>query len=340
MTGVLHVVVPASIDNPKRPSGGNAYDRRVCDELSARGWRVVPHLDGPGLASAVRRIPDDSVVVVDALVAVAAPDVFTAHARRLRLVVLSHMAFATAGEARVLAVARAIVTTSTWSRDELLRRYPLASDSVDVAPPGADVCDFAEFSSHGGNLLCVGAVAPHKGHDVLLEGLAGVADMRWQCVLVGALDLDPGFVVRLRRQAAADGIAARLSFAGPLGRDALETAYRTTDLLVSASHSESYGMVVTEALAHGVPVVATDVGGVPEAMGSPIDGRRPGRLVPPGSPGAMSTALRDWLDDAALRADWRGAAASRRSTLHAWSETADVVERVLHRTMTSLEVSA
>jgi glycosyltransferase involved in cell wall biosynthesis len=99
-------------------------------------------------------------------------------------------------------------------------------------------------------------------------------------------------------------------------------------------------MVVAEALAHGIPVLATDVGGVTEAMGQPVGGRLPGRLVPPGDPAAMSMALRDWLDDAALRADWRAAAASRRSALRGWPETADVVERVLRQTVTSLEVSA
>jgi glycosyltransferase involved in cell wall biosynthesis len=339
MTDVVHVVVPASMDDPRRPSGGNVYDRRLCDELSARRWRVCTHFDGPGLASCVDLIPDDAVVLVDAIVATAATDVFLAHARRLRLVVLSHMPFATADEAHVLAAARAVVTTSAWSRDELLRRYPIAADEVYVASPGADAAALAEFSSRGGNLLCVGAVAPHKGHDVLIEALGRVADLRWHCVLVGALDLDPAFVVRLRRQAASDGIAARLSFAGPLDREALETTYRTTDLLLSASHSESYGMVVTEALAHGIPVLATDVGGVAEALGQDRGGRPPGRLVPPQSPVAMSMTLREWLDGAALRADWRSAAAHRRGILRPWAETADVVERVLQRTMTSLEVS-
>jgi len=338
MTDVLHVIVPASIRDPRRPSGGNGYDRRVCEELSARGWQVRTHLDGPGLSSIIRGIPDGAVVLVDMLVATVDHDIFTAHAGRLRLVALSHMTFANDAEAAVLAAAHAVITTSAWSRDELRRRCSLAADAIHVAPPGADVGDLAEFSTSGGNLLCVGAVAPHKGHDALVDALSAVRDLPWRCVFVGALDLDPGFVVRLGRQAAGEGIAARLSFTGPLGRDALETAYSTADLLVSASHFESYGMAVTEALAHGVPVLATDVGGVAEALGQVPDGRLPGRLVPPRNSTAMSNALRQWLDDAALRADWRAAAAHRRGALRTWTETTDVIEWVLQRTVASLEV--
>jgi len=340
MANDVHFVVPADIDNPGRPSGGNRYDRRVRDELSARGWRVSTHFGGSTLASSVAQIPDDAVVLVDALVATTVPEAFTAHAPRLRIVVLSHMAFASDAEAAVLAAARAVITTSAWSRHELLTRYPLRAEAVQVAQPGADVREHATFSRTGGNLLCVGAVAPHKGHEVLLGALAAVRDLRWQCVLIGALDLDPTFVARLRCQAVAEGIAARLSFVGPLTGDVLETAYGTADLLVSSSHSESYGMVVTEALAHGVPVLATNVGGVAEALGQTFDGRLPGRLVPPRNPAAMSMALREWLGDPTLRAYWRSAAAQRRGTLHSWSATVDAVARVLHRVAASREVPA
>jgi glycosyltransferase involved in cell wall biosynthesis len=339
MTDELHFVVP-DIENPARPSGGNTYDRRVRDELPARGWRVSTQFDGSTLVGSIAQIPDGAVVLVDALVATTAPEVFTAHARRLRLVVLSHMAFASDAEAAVLTAARAVITTSAWSRDELLSRYPLSAEAVHVAPPGVDAHELATFSRTGENLLCVGAVAPHNGLDVLLDALATVRDLRWRCVLVGALDLDPAFVARLRRQAVVEGIAARLSFAGPLTGDMLENAYGTADLLVSASHSESYGMVVTEALAHGVPVLATAVGGVAEALGQTVDGSLPGRLVSPRNPAAMSVALREWLDDAALRADWRSAAAARRSALHSWGGTTDAVARVLHDVAASLEVPA
>jgi glycosyltransferase involved in cell wall biosynthesis len=104
---------------------------------------------------------------------------------------------------------------------------------------------------------------------------------------------------------------------------------------VLASRAESYGMVVTEALARGLPVVATAIGGVPEALGQTTDGRRPGLLVPAGDSGALGAALRDWLGDAGLRQRLREAARERRSTLPGWSEPTDRIAHVLTQAATS-----
>src|SRR3954453_10881059 len=86
-------------------------------------------------------------------------------------------------------------------------------------------------------------------------------------------------------------------------------------------------MVVTEALARGLPVLASDSGGFAEALGIP--GNPPGLLVPPGNPAALGAALRRWLGDPALRARLRRAARERRAQLHGWDATASVIARVL-----------
>ena len=88
-------------------------------------------------------------------------------------------------------------------------------------------------------------------------------------------------------------------------------------------------MVVTEALARGLAVLATEVGGVPEALGHSEDGIRPGLLVPPGDPAAFGAALRAWLEDEALRNRLRLAARGRRARLRQWAATASAVAGVL-----------
>jgi glycosyltransferase involved in cell wall biosynthesis len=200
---------------------------------------------------------------------------------------------------------------------------------VHVAEPGVDAADVARGSGTGGRLLCVAAVTRPKGHDLLVSALARVSGLPWRCNLVGSLTRDPVYVARLRRRVAREGLAAQVSFVGALHGDRLAAAYASADLLVLPTRLESYGMVVTEALARGLPVLATTVGGVPEALGALPDGRRPGLLVPPQDVAALAEALERWLTDGTLRSGLREAAVARRRGLADWPATTEQVARVL-----------
>jgi glycosyltransferase involved in cell wall biosynthesis len=292
------------------------------------------------LAKALQRIPDGAVVLLDGLVASAAAEVLVPQAGRVRLVVLVHMplghrpANGAAGEIRsceraVLQAACAVVTTSQWSRHRLVELYELAPDRLHVAEPGVDRAGLARGTASGGELLCVAAVSFEKGHDVLIEALLSVPDLSWRCLCVGKLDRDAGLVADLRRRARDDGIADRVSFPGPRTGSDLARSYAAADLLVLASRAETYGMVVTEALARGVPVLAADVGGVTEALGCDPNGIRPGLLISPGDPAALAAALRAWLGDAGLRDRLRRAARGRRESLPRWTSTTAGLAEVL-----------
>jgi glycosyltransferase involved in cell wall biosynthesis len=336
----VHVIMPEDIDDPARPSGGNTYDRRVCHGLAALGWTVreyaVPAAaDGHAtLAHTLRRVPDGAVALLDGLIASPAPEALVPEAGRLRQVVLVHMPFghrpphgaARAREQEVLGGATAVVTTSAWTRRRLAELYDLPPERVHVAEPGVDAAPVAPGTTAGGALLCVAAVTPGKGHDVLLDALALTSDLPWTCTCVGSLVRDPAFSDTVRRRA---HDAGRVRFPGPLTGAALDRAYAAADVLVLPSHAETYGMVVTEALARGLPVIATDVGGVSEALGHAEDGVRPGLLVPPGDPAALGAALRRWLSDAELRSRLRRAARERRVLLRRWPATTSDVAGVL-----------
>lgn len=329
----LHLVVPEGIDDPTRPSGGNVYDRRVSDALAARGWRVVEHaVAGPWpwpdpaatalLAAALAKVPSDEPVLIDGLVASASPGVLVPAAARLALGVLVHLPLgldaphARPAEEAVLAAAGVVVATSDWTRRWLTDHYRLPS--VAVAPPGVDPVTLPagsrDGSEDGGALLCVGRAGRAKGYDVLAAALETLADLSWSCVWAGPVDhIGP----------------SRITTVGPLRAAVLAERYRAADLLVLPSRHETFGMVLTEALAYGVPVLASDVGGVREAVGRAPDGRVPGLLVPPGDPEALARTLRRWLTDPMLRAELRAAARARRATLSTWADTALAVESAL-----------
>jgi glycosyltransferase involved in cell wall biosynthesis len=232
-------------------------------------------------------------------------------------------------ERAALSAARAVVTTSTWTRSWLLDCYALEPSRVHVARPGVDPSVLAPGTATGGELLCVSAVTQSKGHDVLVAALAAIPDLPWRCVCVGSVERDPQFVEGLRRRARNAGAAHRLSFTGPLTGASLDAAYSAADVLVLASRGETYGMVVTEALAHGLPVITTAVGGLPEALGVGADGRPPGMLVPSGDPDSLAAALRCWLRDTGLRQRLRERAAQRRRSLPGWPDTSTRISRVL-----------
>jgi glycosyltransferase involved in cell wall biosynthesis len=332
----VHLLVPDDIRDPMRPSGGNSYDRRICDGLPALGWEVREHAVGgswprpdesalAGLAQQVAAVPDGALLAVDGLIASAAAAVLVPASRRLRLVVLVHMPLpdgvaAESTERAVLTSACVVITTSSWARSWLLDRYRLDPGRVQAVRPGADPTGPVPGTPSGDRFLCVAAVVPHKGHDVLLQALSGLAAHSWRCILVGSLDRDPAFVRHLRRCAAASGIADKVRFAGPRTDDEHRRSYAGADLLVLPSRFETYGMVLTEALAAGLPVIASAVGGVPEAVGRVRSGV-PGLLVPPGDAQALGGALAKWLGSAGLRRHLRRIAGERRATLEGWETT-------------------
>ncbi|MEQ4305063.1 glycosyltransferase family 4 protein [Plantactinospora sp. B6F1] len=351
--GTAYVVLPGDIDDPGTPSGGNRYDRRVVTGLRGLGWQVR-ELPVPGswprpaeaeriaLAAALAGVPDGAVVLLDGLVACGVPEVVGPAAGRLRLAVLVHLPLGDETglppevaarlddlERQTLRAVPVIVATSAGTGRALVERHGLPAARVHVVPPGVAAAPLAEGTDGATGLLSVASVIPRKGHDVLVEALATIPDRAWTCRCVGPVDRDRGHVDRVRRLAEAAGLTDRVRFLGPRTGAELAADYATADLLVLASRAEPYGMVVTEALARGIPVLGSAVDGLPEAIGRTPDGIVPGLLVPPGDPAALAGALRRWFDEPDLRHRLRTAARQRRADLPGWEVTAARLGEVL-----------
>lgn len=351
----VQFVMPGGVDDPANPSGGNAYDRRLCLDLPGFGWQVHKHqVSGSWprpeaaaraeLARTLSAFPDGTVVLLDGLVACGVPEIITPEAERLRLVVLVHLplgderglapevaAELDAKERAVLQAVPAVVATSDWAVRRLVSHHGLAPERVHAAAPGADIAPLASGTDGLSRLLCVAAVTPRKGQHRLVEALAAARDLPWSCVCVGGLEQDPEYVAHLRGLIAKHGLQDRLELAGPKAGAELDAAYASADLMVLTSYAETYGMAVTEALARGIPVLATDVGGLPEAVGRAPDGGVPGILVPPEDPAALAVELRGWFGEADVRRRLKAAARGRRAALNGWATTAQSLAGVLGR---------
>nr|WP_208720523.1 glycosyltransferase family 4 protein [Amycolatopsis circi] len=329
-------VVPGDIDDRSVPSGGNTYDRRVAEYLPVRLRPVDGTWPDPDegakkqLDQVLAQVPDGAKVLFDGLIACGVPDVLAPHANRLDLAVLVHLPLADetgldaqraadldARERKTLQLAHQVIVTSPAAARAVEKRHGLAT--VHIAPPGTDPAPQATGTDGVSQLICVAAVTPRKGQDILLNALSEVDGL--QVDFVGSRTRNPAYANSLSHP--------RARFTGPLDGSALEAAYDRADLLVLPSHAETYGMVVTEALARGIPVLASDVGGIPDALGRAPDGEQPGLLVPPGDKTALAAALRSWRDDPDLRKRLRDAAVARARTLEGWPAAAARLGEIL-----------
>lgn len=329
-------VVPEAVGEEGAVSGGNVFDLRLRDELSALGWEVrFAPVATDAAAPALAEVGDGGLVLIDGLVAGRSAAAVEAESSRLVIVMLAHMvssafpdvdAEVIDGERRTLRTAARVVATSAWTASELVRSGAVDELRVAVARPGCDDASPAAGTRGGGSVLCVGVVAPHKGQDVLVEALAALPPTRaWSCTIAGSRDAHPEFARRVEARARSAGIADRVRLRGVLDRAGLDRAYHAADVVVAPSRVESYGMAVAEALRRGIPVVASDVGGIPEA----VAGSRAAVLVPPGDAGALAGVLQRWMAGPALRDRLTAEARRERPSPPTWRETAVSVAAVL-----------
>jgi glycosyltransferase involved in cell wall biosynthesis len=341
------LIVPGPLD---ARTGGYEYDRRIVDGLRAHEWSVtVRELDAtfpyPTAAAraeaetAFRSIADNSVVLVDGLALGVLPQEAGRHARRLRLVALVHHPLARetgiapriagefeASERRALAAVRKVVVTGLATAS-LVRTYGVPAEHIIVVEPGTDRARLARGSGQSSpHMLCVAALIPRKGHEILLRALASLENTRWRLTCVGNADRDPSTSERLRVLARDLGLEGQVAFAGEATGAVLDAHYDRADLFVLPTLHEGYGMAVGEALARGLPVVSTTTGSIPDIV---IDGS--GLLVPPGDVDALSRALALVLGDVRLRARLAAQASRVRDRLPTWDDAAVKMAAALDR---------
>jgi glycosyltransferase involved in cell wall biosynthesis len=323
------------------PTGGYAYDRRVVEELRGRGWQVdvinigdgFPRPSATQLAKAhdmLAYTPVDVPIVIDSLAFGVMNKEASLLAQTHTLVALVHHPLALetglspqdaeslrASERAALAQARHTITTSALTVDILIADYGVPRQTITVALPGNDPMPPAMPSTDGTcRLLTVGSIVPRKGYDVLIAALAQIADLPWQLTIVGDPTRSPETATALIRAVQHTGIAGKISFAGVLNDDALVAEYAHSDVFVTASHFEGYGMAVAAAIASGLPVVATAGGALSQTIGNA------GLLVAANDAGALAAGLRGVIADAKIRAQMRNTSLAASKMLPTWSDTA------------------
>jgi glycosyltransferase involved in cell wall biosynthesis len=342
----LGFAVPGAID---QPTGGYTYDRRVIAGLRGLGCEVdiidlgegFPYPDActrSGALERLRTVPPGRPIVIDGLALGVLPEAANALAATHPVVALVHHPLAleagispptaagfAASERAALAAVRHVIVTSPSTQRVLVADYGVADGAVTVALPGNDrIALEARPRRDRVALLAVGSVVPRKGYDVLIDALAAIADLDWRLVIAGDRTRDRVTAEAIETKIAARGLGARVRMLGAVGEDALDALHHEADLFVLASRHEGYGMAFTAAISHGLPVVGTRAGAIPETVAPEA-----GILVAPDDVAGLAAALRVMIADPRVRETHAAAARAAAVQLPDWDTTARIFLRVL-----------
>lgn len=343
----LYFAIPGPLE---QRTGGTLYDRKVIEALREDGWWVEV-LEWPGsfpfpneddrlqVAASLAAVPDNALVLIDGLALGTLPGLARQQKDRLRLAALVHHPLAletglspmmaatfAAEEKDALASARAVIVTSETTAAILQGAFDVPLQSITVAPPGVDRPKGPRGPRRPGptRIFAMGSISPRKAHHVLVEALARIDDLDWTCAIAGALERDPETAEALQAQIALLGLHDRVRLLGEVNEEQANRLYGDADIFALASVYEGYGMVFAEAQGHGLPIVATTGGAIPEAVPQGA-----GLLVPPNDAEAFAEALKILITDPALRASLAEGSKQAGAQLHGWNHTAALVAKAL-----------
>jgi glycosyltransferase involved in cell wall biosynthesis len=346
VVGHLCFAVPGDLATP---TGGYAYDRRMIAELGQLGWHVdvvdlgegFPWPDDATRRSALAqllRTAAGSPIVVDGLALGVLPETASQLASRNPLMALVHHPLALemgvstaqanalrASERAALAVVQRVVVTSEATARLVSADYGVPVECITVAKPGSDRAVSVK-ANHDDvvRMLAVGAVVPRKGYDILAAALGTLTDLSWRLTIVGDRTRDPKAVARLDADIRHHELGNRITVLGAVSSQDLAALYAEADVFVLASHFEGYGMAYAEAIAHGLPVIGTAAGAIPETV--PPEA---GLLVPPGDISAFAHALRRVIGDDTLRRRMASGSRAAAARLPTWRQSAEVFAQAL-----------
>lgn len=327
-------------------TGGYIYERRLLEELRAAGRDVAHVALGPSFpdptpadtadaARALGALAPDRVLILDGLVFGSLDTDVLARVRAPVVAMIHHPLALESGldaaardrlfrtERDNLALAAHVLVPSPHTARLLVADYGVAPGRITIARPGTDRPTRTDAPASPPLILSVGILHPRKGHDILLRALASVAHRDWRAVIVGAV-WDRAHAAELAVLHRALGLADRVDMAGKVSPETLAGLYARATVFALATRFEGYGIVLDEAMAHGLPVVSCDTGAVAETLAPGA-----GLLVAPDDAPAFADALDRVLGDAHLRAGMARASARAGAGLPGWSDAARIAGAVL-----------
>ena len=334
----LALLLPGPID---QLTGGYLFAHHVVEGLARRGQPIdvialsgrFPDADqaaGAAAAQALAARPDGSVAIIDGLGLAGFAACLAQEAKRLRLVAWVHHALADetglgdeerarfhALERELLPRFRGILCPSRHTA-AAVAAYGVEPQRIGIAPPGTRKPARQlprRVTTDPLRLLLVATVTPRKGHLTLIDALAGLDRADWQLRCIGSLTRDCAYVAAVNEAIARARLQAKIALDEEIPQDQLSAAYEAADLFVLPSFLEGYGMAFAEALAHGLPIIGTRAGAIPDVVPESA-----GILVAPGNAAELGATLKRVIEDRDLLQRLTDGAAIAGAALPDWGE--------------------
>ena len=329
------------------PTGGYAYARKIFELLPDYGVNVkrielsqtFPHPDNATIAATSHifaQLPPTMPILVDGLAYGAMPPMLVDQiASPITALVHHPLAYETgvveadkrrfiAFETHALKKAAKVIANSQPTARLLMREYGVLADKLTVAQPGTEAAPRATGSGSPYELLAIGAVIPRKGYTVLIDALSQMTCRDWRLTIVGATSHNPIYTNKVHEAIAQAGLYRQVELTGAISDHDLQVRFSKADVFVMPSLFEGYGMVLSEAVARGLPIVCSTGGAMAETVSDDIAIK-----VPPGDVQALAKALDIILIDGALRKKLSDASWAEARRLPSWNGCASVISNVL-----------
>jgi glycosyltransferase involved in cell wall biosynthesis len=320
----LIFVYPGDLNTP---TGGYAYDRRMIEGLERLGWQIqlislgegYPFIDSNQrdyARSKLLNLAQGIPMVIDGLALGALPDLTPEISSRHPLIALIHHPLAfeyglsdpeikhlKQSETQALMHVLGVIANSPATARDLNQHYGINPERVHVVLPGTDPNRYLEPRTQRNvdddspiNLLSVGSIIPRKGFHDLIPALEPLIELPWTLSIAGDISRNAEAYERLIMDIKHFHLEDRIHVLGVVSNNELENLFAKADIFVLASLFEGYGMVYAEAMAHGLPIIATSGGAIPDTVP-----REAGLLVTPGDIPALTLALKKLITDSTYR---------------------------------------
>ena len=333
-------VIPGELD---QPTGGYQYDLQIvtCWQRANRNVEIIslpgdyPFPDKKSKQAALdiaSGLEGFDCIVVDGLAGGSFPDLLKKLSKLGPVVSLVHHPLCLENglsedqqtelkrnEGAGLAFVCGVITTSTATAETVIELFGYDKQSIKTVEPGVKIGNIAEPWNGGAiKLLCVASLIERKGHKYLIEALSTLVELNWELDCYGSDLYDPVLSKALLSATAQNQLDHRIRFHGSVDQVTLEKAYTKAHIFVLPSLYEGYGMVLSEAIVHGLPIISTNAGAIPTTVPEGC-----GILVPPTEAAPLADALRRLIEEQEFRQTIRQNAIAAAASFKSWEQSAD-----------------